>query len=154
MAGLTSSSTRVHKRCMAPIEKLAKLGPRGRLPQIWSATVRHGRVLPSVIVPSRGVETAAADFGGQIMQDVSLAPSMGTISAVTGDSWLDASVRPIATWLQDNHMSALGIASTMRIAHAYYSLRFHRQDKWRRSLYREKFAELLEENGPSEQPPI
>jgi hypothetical protein len=105
-------------------------------------------------MPSHGVEPAGAEFGGQIMQDVSLAPSMGKNSAVTGDSWLDASVRPIATWLQDDHMSALGIANTMRIAHAYYSLRFHRQDKWRRSLYREKFAELLEENGFSERPPI
>ena len=63
-------------------------------------------------------------------------------------------MRPLANWLHDNHMSALGIANTMRIAHAYHRLKFRRQDEWRRSLYREQFTELLEENGAVGGPPI
>ena len=51
-------------------------------------------------------------------------------------------------------MSALGIANTMRIAHAYYWLKFRRNDEWRRSLYREQFTDLLEENGPVGRPSI
>ena len=41
---------------------------------------------------------------------------------------LDAAVRPLARRLHANHMSALGIANTMRLAHAYNRLKFGRQD--------------------------
>ena len=51
-------------------------------------------------------------------------------------------------------MSALGIANTMRLAYAYNQIKFRRQDVWRRSLYREQFTALLEENGPLVRPRI
>ncbi len=63
------------------------------------------------------------------------------------DSKLDAVVRSLAKRLHENHMSRLGIASTMRLAHAYNRIKFGRQDDWRRTLYREQLAALLEENG-------
>ena len=56
--------------------------------------------------------------------------------------------------LHANHMELLGIGETMRLAHAYWRLKFARQDAWRRGLYRDQLAELLEENGPLGQPPI
>ena len=89
-------------------------------------------------------------------RSVSLAPGIGIsdVSVDRGNSKLDSLVRPLANWLQDNHMSALGIANTMRIAHAYYWLKFRRNDEWRRSLYREQFTDLLEENGPVGRPSI
>ena len=89
-------------------------------------------------------------------RSVSLAPgiAIGDVSVDNGNSKLDLLVRPLANWLQDNHMSALGIANTMRIAHAYHWLKFRRQDEWRRSLYREQFTDLLEENGAVGGPPI
>jgi hypothetical protein len=62
--------------------------------------------------------------------------------------------RPIAKRLQENHMSLLGIANTMRLAHYHNRLRFARQDKWRRSLYRTQLRTLLEENGSLTRPPI
>jgi len=62
--------------------------------------------------------------------------------------------RPIAKRLQENHMFLLGIANTMRLAHYYNRLRFGRQDKWRRSLYRTQLRTLLEENGSLTRPPI
>src|SRR5438874_10338655 len=51
-------------------------------------------------------------------------------------------------------MSLLGIANTMRLAHYYNRLRFGRQDKGRRSLYRTQLRTLLEENGSLTRPPI
>jgi hypothetical protein len=51
-------------------------------------------------------------------------------------------------------MSRFGIANTMRLAHAYNRIKFGRQDDWRRSLYRGRFAALLEENGPLSRPRI
>lgn len=65
---------------------------------------------------------------------------------------LDTLIRPIAKRLHANHMSRLGIANTMRLAHAYNRLKFSRQDDWRRRLYREQLTELLEENGSPTRP--
>jgi len=70
------------------------------------------------------------------------------------DSKLDTILRPLAKRLHANHMSRLGIANTMRLARAYNRIKFGRQDDWRRSLYRERFAALLEENGPPTRPRI
>ena len=62
--------------------------------------------------------------------------------------------RPIAARLHANHMSRLGIANTMRLAHLYNQLKFGRQDRWRRGLYQTQLATLLEENGGLSRPPI
>jgi len=70
------------------------------------------------------------------------------------DSKLDAVFRPFAKRLHANHMSRLGIANTMRLAHSYNRLKFGRQDDWRRALYRMQLATLLEENGGLRRPPI
>jgi len=56
------------------------------------------------------------------------------------DSKLDAVFRPFAKRLHANHMSRLGIANTMRLAHSYNRLKFGRQDDWRRALYRMQLA--------------
>lgn len=63
------------------------------------------------------------------------------------DALIDAVLRPLAKRLHTNHMSLLGIANTMRLAQAYNRFKYRKHDAWRRSLYRERFAELLEENG-------
>jgi hypothetical protein len=63
-------------------------------------------------------------------------------------SALDTFLRPLARRLHANHMSLLGIGNTMRLAYAYNRIKFGRQDSWRRSLYREQFTTLLEDNGP------
>ena len=70
------------------------------------------------------------------------------------NSKLDAFIRPIAARLHANHMSRLGIANTMRLAHLYNQLKFGRQDRWRRGLYQTQLATLLEENGGLSRPPI
>ncbi len=70
------------------------------------------------------------------------------------NSKLDAFIRPIAARLHANHMSRLGIASTMRLAYFYNRLKFGRQDRWRRGLYQTQLATLLEENGGLSRPPI
>ena len=44
--------------------------------------------------------------------------------------------RTLAGWLQASHMSHLGIANTMRLASTFNRIRFRRQDRWRRELYR------------------
>ena len=62
--------------------------------------------------------------------------------------------RTLAGWLQASHMSHLGIANTMRLAHAFNRVRFRRQDAWRRELYRNELAALLEENGGLTRPAI
>jgi hypothetical protein len=72
---------------------------------------------------------------------------IGNVGSMS-DVGIDTVLRPLAKRLHANHMSLLGIAKTMRLAHAYNRLKYRRQDGWRRSLYRERFAELLEENGP------
>jgi hypothetical protein len=75
-------------------------------------------------------------------------------SAAGGQSKLDALIRPLAERLNADHMSALGIANTMRLAHAYNRLKLHRQDAWRRALYRQHLTALLDENGPPPTPRI
>lgn len=67
---------------------------------------------------------------------------------------LDSLIRPLARRLHEGHMHRLGIANTMRLAHAYNRLKFRRQDNWRRELYRESLSELLEENGPATRPMV
>jgi hypothetical protein len=67
---------------------------------------------------------------------------------------LDAAIRPIARRLHADHMRRLGIGNTMRLAHAYNRLKFVRHDRWRRRLFREKMADLLEENGAPRTPRI
>lgn len=51
-------------------------------------------------------------------------------------------------------MARLGIARTMRLAHAYNRLKFRRQDEWRQTMYREHLDELLDENGAPTRPRI
>jgi len=70
------------------------------------------------------------------------------------NSKLDTFIRPIAARLHANHMSRLGIANTMRLAYSYNRLKFHRQDRWRRTLYQTQLGTLLEENGGLSRPPI
>jgi len=70
------------------------------------------------------------------------------------NSKLDAFIRPIAARLHANHMSRLGIASTMRLAYFYNRLKFGRQDRSRRGLYQTQLATLLEENGGLSRTPI
>ena len=70
------------------------------------------------------------------------------------DSKLDAVFRPFAKRLHANHMSRLGVANTMRLAHSYNRLKFGRQDDWRRALYQTQLSTLLEENGGLSRPPI
>jgi hypothetical protein len=72
----------------------------------------------------------------------------------TDESKMDTFLRPLAKRLHADHMSALGIANTMRLAHAYNWLTFRRQQAWRRSLYHEQFNALLKENGPPVRPRI
>lgn len=62
--------------------------------------------------------------------------------------------RPVAKRLHANHMSALGIANTMRLALGYNRLKFRRQDQSRRSLYATQWNSLLKENGSPRCAPI
>ena len=72
--------------------------------------------------------------------------------SLAGNFALDTVFRPFAKRLQADHMSALGIANTMRLAHTYNRLKFGWEDNRRRWLYREKLQELIEENGPLSRP--
>src|SRR3954469_17486989 len=67
---------------------------------------------------------------------------------------LDALFQPVAKRLHENHMQALGIADTQRIALAYNTAKFGRQDAWRRELYQKHFPALLDENGGCTRPRI
>jgi hypothetical protein len=67
---------------------------------------------------------------------------------------LDTLMRPLAKRLHENHMARLGIANTMRLAHAYNRLKFRRQDNWRRRLYQTQLPALLKENGPATSPSL
>ncbi len=69
-------------------------------------------------------------------------------------SLLDSTCRPLARRLHDGHMRRLGIAPTMRLAHAYNRLKFGRQDAWRRFLFETQLSRLLEENGAAAGPPV
>jgi hypothetical protein len=63
-------------------------------------------------------------------------------------------VRLLTGWVQENHMSHLGIANSMRLAYAYNRIQYRRQHTWRRALYRRQLAALLEENGSPTRPRI
>ncbi len=56
--------------------------------------------------------------------------------------------------LHQNHMEALGIENTMRLAYASNRIINAVEDEWRQRLFRENFEELLEENGPSAGPVV
>ena len=60
----------------------------------------------------------------------------------------------MAGWLHASHLSHLGIANTMRLAHAYNRIKFYRQDRWRRSMYRNELPALLQENGAPTRPTL
>ncbi|MFN5853604.1 MAG: hypothetical protein ACK44Q_17405, partial [Pirellulaceae bacterium] len=60
----------------------------------------------------------------------------------------------LAKRLHRDHMQLLGISESMRLAHAWNQLQFGRQDSWRRQLYQNRLAELLDENGPPDRAPI
>jgi hypothetical protein len=69
-------------------------------------------------------------------------------------SVVDRLMRPVASRLQSGHMCRLGIANTTRMAYAVNRLKFGRQDRWRRRLFRTELADLLAENGPPTRAPI
>ena len=69
-------------------------------------------------------------------------------------SRLDRLVKPLVTKLQDGHMHRLGIANTMRLAHAYNRNKFRRQDEQRHRLYQNSMPELLKENGAPSRPAV
>jgi len=89
-----------------------------------------------------------------MLSSVRWMPSTPDSSVGMGPYKFDALIRPLAKRLSADHMSALGIANTMRLAYAYNRIKFRRQDAWRRSLYHEQFAALLDENGPYTKPRI
>jgi hypothetical protein len=60
----------------------------------------------------------------------------------------------VARGLQRDHMSLLGIANTMRLAHAYSRFKYRPQHAWRQELYDAHLEELLDENGPRTRAPI
>lgn len=60
----------------------------------------------------------------------------------------------LAERLHQNHMEHLGIAATMQLAREFNQKRFSEQDDWRRALYRERFSEMLKENGPTTRPTL
>lgn len=63
-------------------------------------------------------------------------------------------IRHTARYLHEGHMRRLGIANTMRLAHACSRLQFGRYDRYRCELYRTQFDALLEENGAPTTPRI
>jgi hypothetical protein len=65
---------------------------------------------------------------------------------------LDAISQETARRLHADHMSMLGIADTMSLAHAWNLRRFGRQDALRRRLYEGRLADLLRENGGTTRP--
>jgi hypothetical protein len=58
----------------------------------------------------------------------------------------------LAGWLQARHMSRLGIANTMRLAHAVNGITHYKEDRWRRALYRNDLDAMLQENGAATRP--
>jgi hypothetical protein len=69
------------------------------------------------------------------------------LSALLNDPAVDDAARPLAKQLHENHMARLGIGDTMRLAHAFNRAKFGPHDDWRRTLYRDRLANLLDENG-------
>ena len=72
----------------------------------------------------------------------------------TDDFKRDIFLRPVTKRLHANHMSRLGIANTMRLAHSYNRLKYRRQDDRRRVLYQTQLSSLLEENGGLTRPSV
>lgn len=82
-----------------------------------------------------------------------LLPSIVSVSAMNPS--LDLPVpSALGKRLHQNHMELLGIENTMRLALASNRLVYGRQDRWRRDLFRDRFAELLDENETPSLPPI
>ncbi len=65
---------------------------------------------------------------------------------------IDRLFKPLARCLHKNHMRALGIGNTQKLAYAYNRLKFHTKDAYRRKQYRENFRELIKENGAPQTP--
>ena len=94
-------------------------------------------------------------FRGKVMtQSMPLASDLLGAPAKRAQIHLDNIFRPLAKRLQDDHMSALGIANTMRLARDYNWIKYRRQHAWRNRLYREQFEALLAENGGLTRPRI
>ncbi len=66
----------------------------------------------------------------------------------------DVMMRPLARRLQANHMRMLGIARTQQLATTYNRMKYRHHDEWRHELFRSKWLQLLQENGPMSQSPI
>jgi len=56
-------------------------------------------------------------------------------------------VRAIAKYLHASHMQRFGIANTMQIAKSINRLRFKRQETYRRDQFRDRFDDLITDNG-------
>src|SRR6185312_9920011 len=91
---------------------------------------------------------------GEVMTSMPLASDAFGAPAKPRKSTLDNIFRPLAKRLQDEHMSKLGIAATMRLARDYNWMKYRRQQAWRDRLYREQFEALLAENGGLTRPRI
>jgi hypothetical protein len=112
------------------------------------ATEREGTGVVSTLRERRHGQSTIRRTGNRVSEILMLTlPPMS-------DSKLDPLLRPLTKRLHENHMSRLGIANTMRLAHAYNRIKFGRHDDWRRTLYREQLAALLEENGAPTRPRI
>lgn len=66
---------------------------------------------------------------------------------------IDRALRPVAAALQHNDMERLGIANTMRLSKGWNRLRHGRLQAGLVAEYRERWDELIEENGPPWAPP-
>ena len=96
-----------------------------------------------------------AMLSGEVMtQSMPFASDVLGAPAKARKSTLDTIFRPLAKRLQDDHMSKLGIATTMRLARDYNWMKYRRQHAWRDRLYREQFEALLAENGGLTRPRI
>jgi hypothetical protein len=63
------------------------------------------------------------------------------------ENWLDRTMRPMAAALQHDDMARLGIANTMRLSKGWNRLRHGRLQSGLRAEYRERWDELIAENG-------
>lgn len=65
---------------------------------------------------------------------------------------LDQVIRPLARRLDRDKMAALGIETTMKVAHSYNRWQWGRCEDHRRALFAERFEELLAGNDSSRAP--
>ncbi len=63
------------------------------------------------------------------------------------EAWIDRALRPWAARLQHNDMERLGIGNTMRLAKGWNRLRHGRLQSGLAAEYRERWSELIAENG-------